>query len=587
MYKQIAYLNSPWKALWFAYAPVKGRVTLIWTLALAGNLLSYSLPYVLKIMVDLVTQTKTPLTMHDFSTPILLVAGIFIMQEVAFRIANIVEVYAVTRAFKHITQDLFSNLIKRPTSYFEDKFSGDLARRIQQIHTTIIYSINELPWFASWIIAAVVMAGVLLGTTNLLLLYVYLGWFAIFLLTAAPLLWQYYLASEKVATVQAALSGKIIDSLGNVSLVHSFGATMHEENLNGQSVDEVVHAEMKNRWLEVYNKIQQGVSLIILGTSLIYASAYLFTKGNFTVGDFVIVAAVIPSLVGVVWNFGEVIIRATNQFGELSDAVHSLSKEQGELESGELSPTDHAYDLMFENVSFQYKGTDQGVFKDFSLSISQGERVGIVGTSGAGKSTLMKLLLRQYTPQAGAITIGRIPIEKLALSSLRNMVAYVPQDPSLFHRTLFENIRYAKPNATDGEVIKASTQAHAHEFIKEIPEEYNALVGEKGIKLSGGQRQRIALARAILKDAPIIILDEATSSLDSESESLVQEGLEELFKNRTVIAIAHRLSTLRAMDRIVVIEGGLVVESGTPQELLGNEKSIFKRMWEHQKGGFI
>ena len=587
MNKKIQYLHSSVKTLSFAFAPVRTGYTVLWTLAILGNIFSYSLPYVLKIMVDKVSEVKTGLVMHDFLLPIILVAVIFIFQEALYRIANIIEIGVATKSFRHITQDLYSNLLKRPTSYFEDKFSGDLSRRIQQVNTGVLYFASEFPWMASWIVTAIVMAGILLGITNLSLLYIYLAWFVFFLLTSIPLLRWFYVSSEKTATVHAKLSGNMIDSFGNVSLVHSFGAILHEENLNAKTLDEVVGAEVKNKWIEVFNKLQQGTCLAILGIALIWESAYLFTQGSFTVGDFVVVASVIPTLVGVVWSFGEIIMRATRQFGELSDARKELADEQEVLEGGDIHAHDSAYDLEFSDVSFQYKGTDDAVFKKFSLSLAQGERVGIVGTSGAGKSTLMKLLLRQYTPQSGSITIGGVSIEQFSLSALRNLIAYVPQDPSLFHRTLYENIRYARPTATDAEVVEASRQAHAHEFIEAIPESYSAMVGEKGIKLSGGQRQRIALARAILKDAPIIILDEATSALDSESESLVQEGLEELFKNRTVIAIAHRLSTLRAMDRIVVIENGLVVESGTPHELLTNDRSTFKRMWEHQKGGFI
>jgi ATP-binding cassette subfamily B protein len=342
------------------------------------------------------------------------------------------------------------------------------------------------------------------------------------------------------------------------------------------------------RWISVLNKFQQGLSVLLLGSSLILVSVYLFSQGEFTIGDFVIVAATIPLLVGVVWNFGDGVLRASREYGQLSDAVTHLREKQEQLSGGILGKiAGNEYSVAFKDIFFQYPATAYPVFQKFSLRIEQGEHVGIVGPSGVGKSTLIKLLLRQYEPGAGDILIGKTSIKKLTLETFNKLISYVPQDTSLFHRTLFENIHYANPAASKEAVVEASRRAHAHEFITELPEGYETKVGERGVKLSGGQRQRIALARAILKNAPVLVLDEATSSLDSESESVVQQALSDLFENRTVIAIAHRLSTLRAMDLIIVLENGSIIESGSPQDLLNIEKGVFKKMWEHQKNGFI
>jgi ATP-binding cassette subfamily B protein len=308
----------------------------------------------------------------------------------------------------------------------------------------------------------------------------------------------------------------------------------------------------------------------------------------FTLGDFVIVAAAIPSMISVVWNLGDLVLNASRQVGQFSDAVANLREKQERLRGGEAALAhDQTYSITFDKITFQYPGTQKPVFSNFSFAVKSGERVGVVGPSGVGKSTLVKLLLRQYNAQAGAVAVGGTSVDRLSLEAFNTLISYVPQDTSLFHRTLFENIAYADPRASKEAVLKASREAHAEEFINALPDKYDTKVGERGVKLSGGQRQRIALARAILKNAPILILDEATSSLDSESESAIQETLSLLFKNHTVVAIAHRLSTLRAMDRIVVINEGEIVESGTPQALLENKDGIFKKMWEHQKNGFV
>ena len=427
----------------------------------------------------------------------------------------------------------------------------------------------------------------LLGTTHPSVFIVFAIWLGVFIVSSIPMLWWHHHASKAVAASHARLSGNIIDVFGNVSVVHAFGQLLYEQDYNEEVLREVIKAERKQRLIEIFNKAQQGFSIVLLGISLSVVSLLLFTKGEFSAGDFVIVATLIPSLTAVVWNFGDTVIRSARFFGQMVDAVEYLQHEQQQLEEGKVAEIPRSSTAAFDNVSFHYPGTEKAVFEKFSLEIKEGERVGIVGASGAGKSTLVKLLLRQYEPQRGIIAIGSVATTHLTLDTFNRLIAYVPQDTSLFHRSLFENIRYARPDATREEIIAASKRARAHEFVDVLPEKYETTVGERGIKLSGGQRQRIALARAILKDAPILVLDEATSSLDTESETLIQQGFLELFKGRTVIAVAHRLSTLRTMDRIVVIEGGTIIESGSPKELLSREDGMFKRMWEHQKSGFI
>ncbi len=582
------YLESPLKTFVFALAPYKKRFFAMLVLIILGNVMAYSLPLFLKVVVDKVVENSGLVSFSDLFSPFLLLVLALLLQELFFRTGHIIETYLVPDVFRHLSTSLYKGLIKRPTSYFENKFSGDLGRRIEQASSSAVYFIESTCWGAGWVFMSLIMAAIVLSSTHRYIFLTFLAWSAFFILSSVPILVWHRKTSEKVATTHAHFSGNIVDTLSNISLVQSFGGISHEESRNQEVTGEVVRAERKMRWVSVLDKFQNGISLVLLGTSLVFVSIVLFVEGKFSVGDFVLVSAVIPSLVGTIWSFGEIVMGTSRQYGTLSDAIGHLRERQEYLLGGNVSDIpEQKYSVEFKNVNFQYPKTHLPVFRDFSLSVRDGERVGIVGASGVGKSTLVKLLLRQHAYSAGSIAIGGIPIQDFDLNVFHGLISYVPQDTSLFHRSLFENIKYAKIDATNEQVMEASKKSNAHEFIKDLPQGYDTKVGERGIKLSGGQRQRIALARAILKNAPILILDEATSSLDTESENFIQEALTSLFAGRTVIAIAHRLSTLKAMDRIVVLENGVVVENGNPQELLKSSSGIFKKMWDQQKNGFV
>jgi ATP-binding cassette subfamily B protein len=331
----------------------------------------------------------------------------------------------------------------------------------------------------------------------------------------------------------------------------------------------------------------QGIFAVTIEIALLVGAVFLWQRGLVTVGDFVLIQVYIISLMDRLWGIGQNMRQLYGSFADATEMLdimelpHEIRDMTGAKPLTVLEGT-----ILFDHVRFEYHDS-HAVLDDFNLSVQSHEKVALVGSSGAGKTTLAKLLLRLYDVTKGTIRIDGQDIANVTQESLRKAIAFVPQEPMLFHRSLMDNIRYGRQGATDDEVIEAAKQAHCHEFISQYPEGFSTLVGERGVKLSGGERQRVAIARAILKNAPILVLDEATSSLDSESERLIQDALLRLMKGKTVIAIAHRLSTVMHMDRLIVIERGTVVLAGTHDELLSHESNLYKKLWEIQAGGFI
>ncbi len=324
----------------------------------------------------------------------------------------------------------------------------------------------------------------------------------------------------------------------------------------------------------------------ILMTALILGTLYLLMQEEaISVGVFVLVLGLLGRVGHLFITTGQALNRFIREYGNIEEGLkeillpHTVTDIRNaktlQISTGKIN---------FNQVLFSHESVE--VFNDFSLSIPAGQRLGLVGPSGAGKSTFVSLLLRQYDIESGSIEIDGQNIAEVTQGSLRAAIAVVPQEPALFHRTIRENIAYGKPNATEEEIIEVAKKAYAHDFITSLPLGYNTLVGERGVKLSGGQKQRIAIARAMLKNAPILILDEATSALDSESEVEIQKALHILMVGKTVIAIAHRLSTLREMDRIIVLENGVIAEDGTHDTLL-TYGGTYARLWAHQAGGFL
>jgi ATP-binding cassette, subfamily B, bacterial len=391
---------------------------------------------------------------------------------------------------------------------------------------------------------------------------------------------------------RATVTGRIVDVITNVRNVFCFAnQTLEDRELTRYTGEE------RDRRMALYRSVvrlrcSQYVLDILMWLGFVGGALYEWVHGRMTAGDFVMVTTLTASLLQTAYNLGQRIPDFYDQLGSARESIETLivpATVRDQPGAVTLAVTRGA--IHFERIAFAYeprgrgRGAPRNIVHDFELYIPPGQRVGLVGPSGAGKTTLMGLLLRMHDVTTGAIRIDRQDIREVTQESLRGAIAMIPQDTNLFHRSLLENIRYGRPDATDEEVIEAAKRAHAHEFIVELEHGYDTLVGERGIKISGGQRQRIAIARAILRDAPILLLDEATSALDSHSEQMIQQAMKEAMAGKTVIAIAHRLSTVMDMDRLIVLDRGVIVADGSHAELL-LEGGLYAELWRKQSGGF-
>ena len=392
--------------------------------------------------------------------------------------------------------------------------------------------------------------------------------------------------SEIRAAVRSKISGTVVDIVTNMLAVKNYARREAEIARVEEGTESLRIASWKNWFYTECLLVFNNTLMAAFAVTMIASAYFLWSHQAITLGQFIMVLTLLNGIMGWFSFIGTSMNQFAERYGEVLEGLNEIAVPHDMLDTdGAETLVVSNGALTFDNVTFAYN--EANVFEDFTLAIKPGERVGIVGPSGSGKTTFVSLLLRQHDIQKGAISIDGTDIRLVTQESLHNAIAVVPQEPSLFHRSIRDNISYGRPNATDAEIESAAEKAQAHTFISALPDGYNTLVGERGVKLSGGQRQRVAIARAILKAAPVLILDEATSSLDSESEAEIQKALHALMEGKTVIAIAHRLSTIKEMDRIIVMEHGKIVEDGPHDELVKKEGGLYARLWAHQAGGFI
>lgn len=483
-------------------------------------------------------------------------------------------------------QILYDYLTLHSKDYFNNKFAGALANKISNAVEGSRSLFERMLWQFIPLVIGLLVYGVITFQTNILLGIILYSWTIVFICINAFMATKMRKRSYIFAKSMSTLRGKLVDSLSNISLVHENAFIGGERQYIKRYIDKQTTASLAQWKLSEWVLVINGTLISIFMALMILSSLYLLQLNLVSIGVIVMVIAIVTDLSQELFTIGQEIKESARNYGETKEGLDEILSEHIIVDSPQaknfIFTKGH---IKLNSITFDYENSQ--VFNNFSLDIQPGQKVGLVGKSGAGKTTFVSLLLRHFEISSGEITIDEENISEVTLESLRKAIAFVPQDTSLFHRTIRENIGYSKSDATDEEIIKSAKLAQADEFIQKLPQAYDTLVGERGVKLSGGQRQRIAIARAFLKNAPILILDEATSSLDSHSEHAIQQSLDTLMKNRTVIAIAHRLSTLKKMDRIIFIENGKIIEDGPPEKLLKKPNGLFRKMWDHQVKGFI
>ena len=484
-----------------------------------------------------------------------------------WRIASWTASFTFVGVTGDLRRDIFRHLTGHAPSYFSDRLPGMLTSRITATSNAVFTVENMFVWNVLPPCMATIAAIVLIGTVSLPMaagLVVMAGAMvtAMFRLAAAgrPL-------HDDFADKAAAVDGEMVDVINNMPLVRAFCGLNHEHDRFDATVARELTARGRSlRYLEKLRIMHAGIT-VLLTIALLAWAITLWQRGDATTGDVVLVCTLGLSILSATRDLAVALVDVTQHVARLTEAIATLllpHELRDHPEAEALVKSGAA--IAFNNISFRYPGGVK-VFDKFSLRLQPGQRVGLVGQSGGGKSTVFVLLQRFYDVQQGSIMIDGQDIAKVTQQSLRQAISVVPQDISLFQRSILENIRYGRPNATDDEVLRAAIAARC-DFVDMLPEGLATVVGERGVKLSGGQRQRIAIARAFLKDAPILLLDEATAALDSESEEAIREALGRLMRGRTVIAIAHRLATLRHFDRVVVLKGGKIIEDGPPDRLM-------------------
>jgi ATP-binding cassette, subfamily B, bacterial len=466
-----------------------------------------------------------------------------------------------------LRRDMFRHLTGHAPSYFSDRLPGMLTSRITATSNAVFTVENMFVWNVLPPCIATVSAILLIGSVSLAMSA------GLIVIAGIMLMAMFHLAAagkplhDDFADKAAAVDGEMVDVISNLPLVRAFCGLSYEHDRFDATVERELDARGRSlRYLEKL-RLLHAVVTILLTIALLAWVITLWQQGGATTGDVVLVCTLGLSILSATRDLAVALVDVTQHVARLTEAIATLLLPHELKDHPEAEPLVRSgAAVAFNNVAFHYPGGVQ-VFEKFNLRIQPGQRVGLVGHSGGGKSSLFALLQRFYDIQHGSVTIDGQDISRVTQQSLREAISVVPQDISLFHRSIMENIRYGRPNATDDEVLRAAIAARC-DFIENLPEGMATMVGDRGIKVSGGQRQRIAIARAFLKDAPILLLDEATAALDSESEEAIREALSRLMRGRTVIAIAHRLATLRNFDRVVVLQGGRIIEDGPPDILV-------------------
>lgn len=569
-----------WNLLWHDF-PVQ-LALLVGTNVLAQVLESFE-PLALKNLLDRTTRAITGGTQGPYEVEVAVLAlfGVWIGSALFFRAYQIVDIYTGPPVRSLVQKRMFAWLIGQSSQFFHNHFAAALAQKIKQGSQAVL-GVMEIFFFdvtRIFVLSSVAFA--LLARISSILAMIFLVWMLAYTALSA---WFARSSVERSALASAAASsslGVLADSIANIDLVRGFAQFRRERHYVGAYIDREERESRKLRWFLAAMRSFQLLSMGALLTSLLWLSSRQALTGRFSIGDLGLVFAICVRVTNNFWTLSNRMLDFFERLGTLSDALRVIFSPHAICDRPGAQPlVVTAGSVEFLDVHFRFPD-GAPILNGLTVRIEPGEKIGLVGRSGVGKSTLLRLLRRQFELQQGRILVDGQDIRSVTLESLSHEIVEVPQQPSMFHRTIGENIAYGRPAASQQDVEVAARRAHAHEFITRRTDAYQTTVGDLGAKLSGGERQRVAIARAFLKDCRILILDEATAALDSESEFLVQQAMWALMEKRTVIAIAHRLSTLVRMDRILFLEDGRVVEQGTHPDLLAM-RGRYAALWEKQ-----
>lgn len=578
------------RVFWEHMRRYRGVFLLSVCFSFATHVIDVITPLFYKIFFDALARSRgvaSDATQQELLGVLAIIAGLYAMGWAFRRVSQFSMIYIQPRVMSELMETSFAYLIRHSYNFFVHNFTGSLVRRITRISRAFEQVLDRMLF--DFIPIVVTIGGILivLFSRHMLLGAVFSFWMVLLISIQFGVARWKHKYNLALAEKDSETTGALSDSITNDITVKLFSGEEHEDMRFGSVAHELQKLRSRVWGIDEWINTIQGALAVFIEIALFYVAIMLWRRGVVTIGDFALLQAYIISAVGRLWGFGNILRKTYEAFADAAEMVDILDMPH------EVVDKPHATALtvtngriVFRSVEFSFQKTRR-VLKDFNLTVAGGEKVALVGPSGAGKSTVVKLLFRLYDIDSGSIEIDGLNIAHVTQRSLREAISLVPQEPILFHRSLRENIRYGRRDATDEEIVEAAKKAHCHEFMSAFPEGYDTLVGERGVRLSGGEKQRVAIARAILKNAPILVLDEATSSLDSESEALIQDALHTLMEGKTVMVIAHRLSTIMKMDRIVVIEQGAVTVSGTHDELLNMDDSMYKKLWDIQAGGFL
>lgn len=575
-------------------------------------------PYVSKLLID-----KVSVLHHgEFFSQIWRLATIFVILTIlpglVWRLSDYGWTYLTPLIKKKIMVEASEKMLLKSQNFYQNNQAGACANRIKELANNTPVLLNMILYNFIGVFLSLIIAFYTVWHTHKFFAITLILWAIVFIYMALRSAKLTDEMSQNIAVQQSKIIGNIVDVFNNIQNIKFF---------NGQKREKERVSYLQNRYTIFYKYrgffllkfyTLHGLTFSLYFSASIIALIYFYSKNEVTIGDFTLIFTINSWMIHQMWSAASQVQNFLEDFGAVTQALKMLNRPLEIKDSDDAKilnlKKQNGAEIIFNNVKFSYRLLAQpktefkplefqafakidkknallvdkeDLFLERKLVINRGEKIGLVGHSGSGKTTFVNLLMRSYDVNQGEILIDNQNIQNVTQNSLRKQITIIPQDPLLFHRTIYENIAYANQNASEEDVIAASKMAYCHKFIELMPRKYRTLVGDRGIKLSGGQRQRIAIARAFLENAPILIMDEGTSQLDSVTENLIQRSLDNLVKNRTVFIVAHRLSTLKNVDRILVFDQGQIVEEGTHQELLNHENGIYQKMWQEQIGSLV